>query len=174
MAAFFTDYILKHIFLNENIRISIQFSLKFVPKGPIDNIPALVQIMAWHRIGAKPLSEPMHICGTRGRWVKGWTVSNSIINCNLIEYDINRSYFKTDYVLSCLSYNPCHFGIIKIMNQHQFINNRTQMYSYVICDICWMWHATVQWYQWKQICIKLSICSIWMWKWQFRLTRSFQ
>ena len=28
--------------LNENIRISIQFSLKFVPKGPIDNIPALV------------------------------------------------------------------------------------------------------------------------------------
>ena len=37
-----TDDILKHIFLNENIRISIQFSLKFVPYGPIDNIPALV------------------------------------------------------------------------------------------------------------------------------------
>ena len=26
----------------------IQISLKFVPKGPIDNKPALVQIMAWH------------------------------------------------------------------------------------------------------------------------------
>ena len=27
-------------------RISIKFSLKFVPKGPINNIPALVQMMA--------------------------------------------------------------------------------------------------------------------------------
>ena len=42
MATTFTDDIFKHIFLNENIRISIQFSLKFVPEGPIDNIPALV------------------------------------------------------------------------------------------------------------------------------------
>ena len=42
MAATFTDDILKRIILNENIKISIQFSLKFVPKGPIDNIPALV------------------------------------------------------------------------------------------------------------------------------------
>ena len=34
-------------------------SLKFVPKGLIDNNPALVEIMAWRRIGDKPLSEPM-------------------------------------------------------------------------------------------------------------------
>ena len=37
----------------------IKISLKFVPKGPIDNNPAMVQIMAWCRIGNKPLSEPM-------------------------------------------------------------------------------------------------------------------
>ena len=37
----------------------IKISLKFVPKGPINNIPALVQIMAWQRPGAKPFSEPM-------------------------------------------------------------------------------------------------------------------
>ena len=42
MADIFTDDIVKRIFLNENITISIQFSLKFVPKGPIDNISALV------------------------------------------------------------------------------------------------------------------------------------
>ena len=47
------------VFLTENIWISIKISLKFVPKGPINNIPALVQIMAWRRPGAKPLSEPM-------------------------------------------------------------------------------------------------------------------
>ena len=55
----FADNIFKGIFLNENIWILIRFSLKFVPKGPINNIPALVQIMAWRRPGNKPLSEPM-------------------------------------------------------------------------------------------------------------------
>ena len=30
-------------FHNETFRISIEISLKFVPKGPINNIPALVQ-----------------------------------------------------------------------------------------------------------------------------------
>ena len=41
------------------MKISIKIPLKFVPKGQIDNILALVQIMAWHRTGDKPLSEPM-------------------------------------------------------------------------------------------------------------------
>ena len=54
----FPDDILKWIFLNENIWISIKIALKFVPSGSINNIPALVQIMAWHRPGDKPLSEP--------------------------------------------------------------------------------------------------------------------
>ena len=45
--------------MNEKLCIFIKISLNFVPKGPIDNNPALVQIMAWHQIGDKPLSEPM-------------------------------------------------------------------------------------------------------------------
>ena len=71
----FAEDIFKCIFLNENIWISIQISLKFVPKGPINNIPALVQIMAGRRPGDKPLSELMmaslltHICVTRPQWV---------------------------------------------------------------------------------------------------------
>ena len=58
----------------------IKISLQFVPKGPINNIPALVQIMAWCRPGDKPLYEPMmvrlpmHICVTRPQWV-----NNSLI-----------------------------------------------------------------------------------------------
>ena len=31
------DDILKHIFLNEDVRIEIEISPKLVPKGPIDN-----------------------------------------------------------------------------------------------------------------------------------------
>ena len=71
----FPDDIFKWIFLNEIIWISIKISLKFVPSGPINNIPALVQIMAWRRLGDKPLSEPMMvslltlICVTQPQWV---------------------------------------------------------------------------------------------------------
>ena len=59
MAAIFADDNFKCIFLNENHRILNQISLKFVPKGSIYNIPALVQIMAWRQIGDKSFSEPM-------------------------------------------------------------------------------------------------------------------
>ena len=41
--------------------IWLKISVKCVPKGSIDNIPALVQTMAWRRPGDKPLSEPMTI-----------------------------------------------------------------------------------------------------------------
>ena len=49
----------KRILFHEKAWISIWILLTFVPKGPINNNPALVQIMAWRRIGAKPLSEAM-------------------------------------------------------------------------------------------------------------------
>ena len=55
----FPDDIFKCIFLNENVWISIRISLKFAPEVPINNKPALIQIMAWRLTGAKPLSEPM-------------------------------------------------------------------------------------------------------------------
>ena len=32
---------------------------KFVPKGPIDNNSAWVQVMAWRQTGDMPLPEPM-------------------------------------------------------------------------------------------------------------------
>ena len=62
-------------FWNENVWIPINISLKFVLKGPINNITAFVQVMACRWPGDKPLSEPMvvrlpkHICATRPQWV---------------------------------------------------------------------------------------------------------
>ena len=61
--------------LNENVWISITISLKFILKGPNNNIPALVQIMAWCWSVNKPLSEPMmvklptYMYVTRPQWV---------------------------------------------------------------------------------------------------------
>ena len=59
MAAILEDDIFNCIFVDENDRILIQISLKYIPRSPIDNEPALVQVMAWHQIGDKPLSDPM-------------------------------------------------------------------------------------------------------------------
>ena len=59
MAAILADDIFKCIFLNENDKILIEISLKFVPRSSIDNKTALVQVMAWHWTVDKPLSEPM-------------------------------------------------------------------------------------------------------------------
>ena len=64
MAAISADDNFKCIFLKENDRILIHISLKYVPRSPTDNKPALVQVMAWCRIGNKPLPELMqtHWC----------------------------------------------------------------------------------------------------------------
>ena len=87
----FADDVFKCIFLNEDVWIPNQISLKFVPKGPINNIPALVQIMAWRRPGDKPLSKPMmvslttHVCVTWPQWVNlcfNWLHSASIHYAN--------------------------------------------------------------------------------------------
>ena len=67
----FPDDMFKCIFLKENAWILLNISLNFVDEVRINNIPALVQIMAWRQPGDKPLSEPMmvslltHICVTR-------------------------------------------------------------------------------------------------------------
>ena len=100
----FTDDIFKCIFLNENVWIPNKISLKFVPKGPINNIPAMVEIMAWRRPGDKPLSEPMvvtlptHICVARPQWVKRSNRTLDLSKCSCHE-DLCPSF-------SVLSTNP--------------------------------------------------------------------
>ena len=78
----YPDDIFKCIFLNKNVWILREILQKFAPKVWINNIPSLVQIMAWRRPGDKPLSEPMmvsllmHICVSRPQWVK------TVIKCS--------------------------------------------------------------------------------------------
>ena len=79
----FADDIFKYTFLNQNARISLKISLKV----RINNIPALVQTMAWRRPIDKPLSEPImvslltHICITQPQWVYRNPRNN--FQCNL-------------------------------------------------------------------------------------------
>ena len=58
---FFPGDIFKCIFMDGNFGISIRISLKLILKIPINNKPALVQMMTWRRPGDEPLSEPMMV-----------------------------------------------------------------------------------------------------------------
>ena len=104
----FADDIFKCIYLNENVWILIKISLTFVSEGPINNISALVQIMAWRRPGDKPLYEPMmvslltHICITRTQWVNGLVPNSSPVitwtNLNLLPFLSLRINFSEIFI----------------------------------------------------------------------------
>ena len=111
------DDIFKCIFLNENVWISLKISLKFVPRVPINNIPALVLIMAWRRLDNKPLSEPMmvnlptHICVTRPQWVKcRYSVTQKMLirryflECSTHCYQCNHQILRSVFIQSFTCY----------------------------------------------------------------------
>ena len=137
----FAEDIFKCIFLNENVRIFLKISLKFVPKVQISNIPALVQIMASRWPGDKPLSEPMmvsplmHICVTRPQWV----------NCCTSPVSIPRVH------------SPLHSSIVA--SAHHLFVTREQSQQHIQTDqlLC---HKIAFWY------FNLSswIVSLWFWK----------
>ena len=97
----FADDIFKCIFLNENVWILLRISLKFVPKLHINNIPALVQKMAWHWPGDKP---SLNQCG-----LDYWSLS-----LNELKVGVCRMIYKTP---DCTSY-----GKIAISNARDFAN----------------------------------------------------
>ena len=101
MEAIQSDDIFKCIFFNENVWIAINISLKFVPMGPINNIPAMVQIMARCRPGDKPLSEPMmarlptHIYIIQPRWVNNHGSSDNVSICNFF---VGKKYSGSNFI----------------------------------------------------------------------------
>ena len=78
----FTDNIFKCIFINEKC-ISIRISLKYIPKGSINNKWSLVQVMAWHRTGDKPLPEPVLTHFTDAYMHHQGEMNESFVKCAL-------------------------------------------------------------------------------------------
>ena len=109
----FADDTFKRVFMNENVRISINISLKCVPKGLINNIIALVQIMAWRRPGDKPLSEPMmvnsltHICVTRPQWVNITFTHSTLLS---VSSTLHGSWFNLVTPSNCSELLTEHFA----------------------------------------------------------------
>ena len=122
----FADDTFKRIFLNENIRIATKNSLKFVPTGLINNIPALVLIMAWRRPGVKPLSDPMlvrsltHICVTRPQWVINDFITSSQPGLKNLFTNNPVRYFTTlgnlpKWVFMVSHFHRCKFYYLPVL-----------------------------------------------------------
>ena len=128
---YFPDDIFKCIFFNENVWIPIQISLTFVPKGPINNIPALVRIMAWRRPGNNPLFGPMvarlptHICVTRPQWVNPMFIS--VFPCDVSDWlwtdwePMSRVHVEMGSVMSSYyhRHNGCRCSDVGYTPSHQ-------------------------------------------------------
>ena len=115
----FADDIFKCIFLNRNEWILPRISPKLVSEVRINNIPVLVQIMAWRRPGDEPLSEPMlvslltHICVTRPRWV------NMLLKQYL--YIVRQPTDSTNDIYGC-TYTLLHFHPWSIFDHRMHSN----------------------------------------------------
>ena len=118
----FADGIFRCIFMNEKFFILIKISLKSVPNGPNNNNSALVKIMAWRRIGDKPLSEPM------------WT---RLIDAYIIKFP--------DFRLYRAIYHEPHldaFDVNVLVTEFLLHINKGHIYPWYHCSwILWLWYC---------------------------------
>ena len=144
-----------------------------VPKDQINNIPALVQIMAWRRAGDKPLSEPMmlrlptHICVTRPQFTI-LTKSPSWSSLLPIVLRTRRGAKRTDVTIAMAIENTwrrpnqhCKFNAIVAR-----IDDHSIVFNYAVWARC---HHTVL--NWPAIlserfvwCLKMTFDMRYRWK----------
>ena len=123
----FTDDILKCIFFDENVWISIKISLKFVFRCAINNIPALVQIMAWRWLGDKPLSEPMvvnslmHICVIRPQGVHSTLSWPEHFLNHWKHFWVNKSYPFHGFLWYFYLWSPRLGSLLLATSKHPFL-----------------------------------------------------
>ena len=89
-------------FLNENVLNSLNISLKFISKGPINNIPALVQIIA------KPLSAPIMIILVTHMYV----TRHQLFNCF---WRLTSHTSKIDYATYFKWCGTCSFPWLRLI-----------------------------------------------------------
>ena len=154
----FADDIFKWIFLTENVWISINISLKFVPMVQINNIPVVLQIMAWRRLGDKSLSEPMmlswltHICVTPPQWVNTWG-RDKMGNTLQMTFSNGISWIKIVIFWLKFSWNLSHgsnkqYSSIGVDNDMELIRHYLSQWwlSSLLMLICSSWSQQVNYF----------------------------
>ena len=137
--------------------ISLKITLTFVPKVPNNNIPALDQIMAWHRLGDKPFSEPMMVSllqdirVTRPQWVKAYIIPR----CDFYQKNISHVFAQKRwqnphaFLKHVLKYNKILF-IFHLRNT-RFRENGNLLEFVTLTTIC-------SWSHW--ILTMIGVCDI--------------
>ena len=144
----FPDNNLKLIFVNENLLILNKISFQIVPRCPINNIPALGQIMAWRRPGAKPLSAPMihnlltHICVTRPQWVNHHNV--------ILKYRSVLSQLFSEFMVQ----TQIHIHSWRQVEDIYLFGHELQTSQEYICHI--LWNVTCL----CLVCVKPSVATV--------------
>ena len=112
----FVDSIFKSIFLKENIWISIDISQKFIPKGQINNIPALGHIMAWCRPVASFTKEVNSRLCKRPLVFNGRLANRRLTSCGLklLSEPLNDGKFTDAYM--CISASTCSMSYKEIQH----------------------------------------------------------
>ena len=120
MATIFQTTFSNAFFFNENAWILIKISLILVFKGWINDVPWLVQIMAWHWPGDKPFSETMtvillmHICVTQPQWVRKfleWLKTNPNFAGNSVVNIVPHTIYYTKEIQTNLAKLPLNFNV---------------------------------------------------------------
>ena len=78
MATIFADDIFERIFLDKNLRVLIDISLRFSCKGPISHNPLLVKINGWRRTGYKPVRRQNFSWYSLVQFMASWHQSQAI------------------------------------------------------------------------------------------------
>ena len=113
----FANEIFKLNFLYEGCGTLTQISMKFVPMGPVDNILALVQKMAWRRIGA-----PIYIRTNYGLVYGHFCVTKRCFFFHNNQRDLAK--FRGTLSINILSITVCHEALGLNVNE-------------VLCKRCW-------------------------------------
>ena len=149
----FPDDSFKWIFLNENVWISIEVSLKFVPNGSINNVPALVQIMACRLTGAN----------LNQWWLVHWRIYASLGLNELI--NVIRTY-STGYMSRIWTIYITYLHISTyISGRCVFPIRTTTMIVLVINGLLQKWHAMrAQGGKWHYVTFQSTItqCNIYI------------
>ena len=134
---------------------AIKISLNFVPKGPINNISALVHIMAWRRPGDKPLSESMmlslltHICVTQPH-PASLTIRAVIQHSPLKSRRCLITYVHTsDYVQHTFRHSLVHAAHLCLLPPHSYKLNILILiptaYLHTKVALWWMIYFIADW-----------------------------
>ena len=119
----FPEDIFKCTFWNEIAQISIDISVKFTPKGQINNISALVQIMAWSQPSNKRLSEPMMVTLLlKNRWIFSLMGELCGVYC---------FYFAQMFALSRTYYSDC-CHVYEVWGTHWERTNRDEYFACIL------------------------------------------